>query len=129
MTRYTLDTTVLIDYLAGRPATVELVQSLDNEGHDLGVCCINVTELYSGVPERKRLVAAEFVDSLDYYDVIPDIAKLAGTYRFDFARKGITLSTSDCIIAAVAVANEATLITANVRDYPMPEIRILEQPR
>jgi predicted nucleic acid-binding protein len=64
----------------------------DNEGHDLGVCCINVTELYSGVPERKRLVAAEFVDSLDYYDVTPDIAKLAGAYRFDFARKGITLS-------------------------------------
>ena len=47
MAKYLLDTTALIDYLKGHQPVVELLRELAEQGHDLGICCINVTELYS----------------------------------------------------------------------------------
>ena len=38
------------------------------------------------------------------------------------------LTTTDTLVAAAAVSNEATLVTANVRDYPMEEVELLQQP-
>ncbi|MDY6912360.1 MAG: type II toxin-antitoxin system VapC family toxin [Chloroflexota bacterium] len=125
MAKYLLDTTALIDYLNGRQGVIELLRGFVMQGHNLGICCINITELYSGLREAERSLAARLLDTLDYHEVTPDVAKQAGSYRSDFARKGITLSTSDCIIAAVAVANGAILITANVKDYPMVELQKL----
>ena len=128
MAKYLLDTTALIDYLSGHQAVVDLIRGLVREGHSLGICCINIAELYSGLEEEKRRQADRLIDSLAYYEVTPEVAKLAGGYRFFFAHKGIALSTADTIVAATAVTQEAILITANKRDYPMPEIRLLEQP-
>ena len=53
------------------------------------------------------------------------MAKEAGRYRYEFTRIGTTLSATDSLIAAVAIANDATLITNNLRHFPMPEIRLL----
>lgn len=128
MAKYLLDTTALIDYLAGRPIVVDLVKKLAREGHSLGICCINIAELYSGLKEGERHQANRLIDSLSYYEVTREASKLAGNYRFKFARQGVALATANIIVAATAVANEAILITANKRDYPMDEIKILEQP-
>ncbi len=48
----------------------------------------------------------------------------AGTWRRDFAKRGVTLSQADCLIAAAAVSIGARLATANVKDFPMPEITV-----
>ena len=127
MAKYLLDTTALIDYLARRLKVVNLVKKLAREGHSLGACCINITELYSGLKEGERPQADRLIDSLLYYEVTREISKLAGNYRFVFARQGIALSTADTIVAGTTIANEAILITANKKDYPMDEIKILEQ--
>jgi predicted nucleic acid-binding protein len=126
---YLLDTTALIDYLAGRQAVVDLVMKLAHRGYTLGVCCINIAELYSGLKEDERRQIDRLVDNLSYYEVTLEISKIAGSYRSSFARRGVALSIADTIVAATAIANQAVLITANIRDYPMEEIRILEQPR
>ena len=128
MAKYLLDTTVLIDHLRGRQKVAETVIRLARQGHELGVCCINIAELYSGLNDNERAGAEKLIDSLDYYEISKDIAKMAGCYRFEFARKGITLTTSDTIVAAVAINYGAILVTANVKDYPMKEIELLQQP-
>lgn len=128
MAKYLLDTTALIDHLRGRQEVVKVVRDLVDEGHQLGACCVNIAELYSGLREKDQTKADRFVDSLEVYEVTREIAKQAGRYRFGFARKGITLSIADTIVAAAAISHSATLITANVRDYPMEEISLLEQP-
>jgi predicted nucleic acid-binding protein len=38
------------------------------------------------------------------------------------------LTTTDTLVAATAIKHGATLITANVKDYPMEEIELLQQP-
>ena len=52
----------------------------------------------------------------------------AGAWRRDFAASGVTLSQADCLIAAAALGVGATLATANVRHYPMPELDVEHWP-
>ena len=128
MADYLLDATALIDYLRGRQGMIQLVDTLFEQGHRLGVCCVTAAELYAGLSEEERSGANHLIDAMDYYEVSRETAKEAGRYRYEFARRGIALSTTDTLIAATAIAQGATLITANTKDFPMEEIELLEHP-
>jgi len=128
MTTYLLDTTVLVDYFRGRQGASLLLERLVDEGHTLALCGINVAELFAGLPERQRPLARELIDSLHYLEIPPQVAELAGTIRFNVARRGVAIHLPDAMIAAVALANDATLVTANVRDFPMEGLQLLELP-
>jgi len=128
VTTYLLDTTVLIDYFRGREGVRLLLERLVDEGHTPAVCAINVAELFAGLPERQRPVARELIDSLHYLEIPPQVAELAGTIRFDAARRGVAIHLPDAMIAAAAIANDATLVTANIRDFPLEELQLLELP-
>ena len=91
----------------------------------MAICAIGIAELYSGFSQRQRIAADPAVDTWLYYETTPAIAKEAGRHRYEFARIGTTLSAPDSLIAAVAIANDATLITNNVRHFPMDDIRLL----
>jgi predicted nucleic acid-binding protein len=56
------------------------------------------------------------------------VGELAGGWRRDFARRGLTLSRADCLIAAAAVAVEARLATDNPNHFPMPELEVEHWP-
>jgi predicted nucleic acid-binding protein len=60
---------------------------------------------------------------LEYYEVTWEIARLAGVLKRDYSRRGITLALADATIAAVALTHRLTLITDNVRHYPMRDLQ------
>ena len=128
MANYLLDTTALIANMRGRPEVVDMVDRLVSQGNRLGVCCISIAELYAGLNLEGRAAAAILTDAMDYYEVSREVAKAAGRYRYEFARRGTVLSTADTLVAATAVAENAILITATTRAFPMEEIALLEQP-
>ena len=128
MARYLLDTTVLINHMRGREAAVQLLTRLAREGHELGVCAINVAELYGSLRVEERVHADRLVESLDCYTTTLKAAAEAGRYRYDHARRGRTLTVADTLVAATAVAEGAVLVTANARDFPMQDVQLLEQP-
>jgi len=128
VSKYLLDTTVLIDHLRGSQPVVEFVTGLAQAGNQLGVCPICITELYSGLNDKHRTMAEELIYSLEYWEATLETAKMAGSYRFDFARKGVTLTTADALVAAIAVAHAAALVTANTKHYPMSEVVLIQQP-
>ena len=99
---------------------------IDNEA--VNSCSITVAELYAGLSEEERSGANRLIDAMDYHDVSREIAKEAGRYRYEFARRGTSLSTTDTLLAATAIAEGAILITANTKDFPMEEIELLEHP-
>lgn len=125
MTDHLLDANALIDYFRNKESTLNLLESLEVQGHRLAICAVGLAELYSGFSLQQRITADPVVDSWFYYETTPAVAKEAGRYRYEFARVGTTLSATDSLIAAVAIANNATLITNNVRHFPMREIRLL----
>jgi len=56
------------------------------------------------------------------------VARLAGLLKRDHARKGKVLTVSDATVAAVAIAHELTLLTDNVKDFPMKELDLYPLP-
>lgn len=125
MTDHLLDANALIDYFRGRRTTIDLLDRLEAQGHRLAVCAVGVAEVYSGFSAQERIENEPVIDRWFYYETTPAIAKEAGRYRYEFARVGTTLSAPDSLIAAVAIANDAILITNNLRHFPMPEIQLL----
>jgi predicted nucleic acid-binding protein len=125
VSRYLLDTDVLIDYSKGRePATSFLRRRIDR-GDELGLCAITVAEFFAGVPPDRRAHWRTVLSTLTSWDISPDAALRAGAWRHDFRRRGIVLSTADTVTAAVAVEHDATLLTRNTRDYPMEGLALL----
>jgi len=121
---YLLDTTVIIDCLRGRKEVVDFLTQGVSDGSMVGCCAINIVEVYAGMRENERQVTKKFLDSLEYYEITRDLAELAGGYKRTHSEKGLTLSPSDVIIGAVAISNNLTLVTDNLRHYPMPELKI-----
>ena len=68
------------------------------------------------------------MDSLECLPVTSALAKHAGLLRRDWRKKGHTLSYTDVTIAAVALRNEVSLVTDNLKHFPMPELRLLPLP-
>lgn len=122
---FLLDTTILIDFLRGNEEAISTLNSLVEEG-PLACCPITVAEVFSGVKPEELPRVEEFFDALVYYPIGYKTARRAGLYRRDYQKKGITLSISDTLIAAVAVENSLTLVTKNVRHFPMPELTVIE---
>ena len=66
---YLLDTDAVIDYLAGIPGSVSLIQSLHNRGESLCVSDVVIAEVYAGLrPQhrdkaRKLLMACSFLST------------------------------------------------------------------
>jgi predicted nucleic acid-binding protein len=125
MSRYLLDTTALIDFSKGKEPAFSLIHRFIEHGDEVGVSPINVTEFYAGLAPAQREVWDAFFEPLLLWPISLAAAKQAGRFRYDFARRGITLSTTDALVAAVAREVGATLVTSNVKDYPMDEVSLL----
>jgi predicted nucleic acid-binding protein len=125
MARFLLDTDAIVDYINQRPEVMSLLRRLTSQGETLCVCTVVLTEIYSGIGERPEPRASELLAISEYLPASEAIARQAGAWRYAYARRGFQLSTTDTLVAATAAAYGATVITANVRDYPMPEVSLL----
>ena len=124
MAVYLLDTSVIVDAMNGRRNRRELLSALLRHGKALTCCTINIIEVYTGMRPAEEAATAEFLGSLGYYEVTRPIARSAGQLRYDWARKGQTLSLADSTIAAVALAHGLMLMTDNNRHFPMQELQL-----
>lgn len=124
MAIYLLDTSVIVDALNGRRGRRELLAKLLRQGNAFTCCTINIIEVYTGMRPHEEQATAEFLGSIGYREVTWPIARRAGRLRYDWARKGQTLSLADATIAAVVLAYGLTLMTDNVKHFPMPELQM-----
>ncbi len=122
---YLLDASVLISWLKGRPSAVALMRQLAADGEVLAVNTVSVAEVYSGVADKDRAITDGLFAAFEYWPIDQPTAQLAGYYRYEFDRQGKPLSVTDVLMAAHAIQNGATLVTGNVKDFPMPELKLL----
>jgi tRNA(fMet)-specific endonuclease VapC len=125
---YLLDSNVIIDALNSRRDRPHLLAELAGRGILLACCSVNVTEVYMGMRRGEEAKTERLLYSLEFYPVTWEVARLAGDLFRHWQRMGQTLALSDVSIAAVALANELTLVTDNRKHFPMPELQILALP-
>jgi len=123
MIEYLLDSDVLIWQLRDQEETVELLARLSKRGI-LACSVMSIVEIQAGVRRGEEKKTNALLDSLKAYDVTSAIANLAGTFIRDYRAKGITLDFADSIVAATAVINGLTLLTYNVKHYPMHDVKL-----
>jgi predicted nucleic acid-binding protein len=128
MATWVLDTTVLVDAARGRPGTVARIRSLRPRGDVVAASPISVDELVRGALPREEDQIAQLIDGLVVLPIRRQEAELAGTWRREFSRQGITLGQPDCLIAAAAKIRDLVLATGNVKDFPMEGLRVEHWP-
>jgi predicted nucleic acid-binding protein len=114
--RLLLDTDVLVEYLRGRPETIEYLEGLES---DLFVSVVSVAELFSGVKgDEEERSLEQFLLAFTALPVTEGVARLGGLYRRDF-RPSHGTGLADALIAATAEENRVNLVTFNRRHFPM----------
>jgi predicted nucleic acid-binding protein len=129
MAIFLLDTSVIIDAINGKRNRPQLLKELILQGHLLACCPINVTEVFAGLRSHEEYLTLNLLQSLHYYPINWQAARLAGELKRDYSRKGITLATTDVTIAAVAITNQVALLTDNLKHYPMQELSLYPLPK
>lgn len=122
-----VDTTVLIDALRGRPAADRLRELISSRAV-LVTTAINAEEIVRGLRPKETGSAQALFSAIRVLPVRREDAELAGTWRREFAARGITLHQADCLIAATAFGVNGTLATGNVKDFPMEGLTVEEWP-
>jgi predicted nucleic acid-binding protein len=122
-----LDTTVLIDALRGRPAA-DRIEDLMDARELLLTTAINVEEVVRGLRPAERDAVDLLLTGLRIMPIRRQEAERAGRWRREHAARGTTLHQADCLIAAAAHTAGGRLATANVKDFPMPELTVEEWP-
>jgi predicted nucleic acid-binding protein len=128
MAGHLLDTSVIIDVINEKRGRRELITSLLLGGADIYCCAINVVEVYSGMRPWEEKITDAILGSMEYLDITLAIARRAGLLRYEWARKGRSLSLADATIAAVALHHGLVLATDNRKDFPTRDLRLLDLP-
>lgn len=122
MSSHLIDSDILISYLRGKESAVSLMGELCRDGIP-SVSSLSYFEIWAGVrPHEKRSVFRLF-SSLEILSVDSSVAEHAGAYFNYYRSTRITLGRIDALIAATAKCHDLILVTMNVKDFPMEDIR------
>lgn len=118
---YLLDTNACIRYLNGRSQALRR-HLLTHQPEEIVLCSVVKAELFYGAwrstyPQQTLEKQKQFTDQFRSLVFDDAAAEVYGQIRADLAQKGTPIGPNDLLIAAIAVANNATLITHNVKEF------------
>jgi tRNA(fMet)-specific endonuclease VapC len=119
-----IDTSVLIS-LEREGRKWREVLGEDAQEEMLAIAAITASELLSGVyranTERRRTARLQHVEEiLREFAVLPfdlNVARIHARLWFELDVAGERIGTHDALIAATALANDASLLTTNLREF------------
>lgn len=113
------DSTILIAHLRGDQRATDLLLDAAEEGALASV--ISRAEIEGGMRSRERRDVGRLFDGLRLLPVTDAVARRAGRHLRRFRRSHPGVDLADYLIAATAEEESATLVTLNVRHFPMIE--------
>ena len=119
--KFLLDTNPCVRYLNGR--SENLRSRIDAAGDaNLAVCSVVKAELSFGAaksaaPQQTQAIQAVFLSRLFSFPFDDRAAAVYGPLRAELEKRGLPIGSNDLMIAAIALANDVTLITANVNEF------------
>lgn len=119
------DTNVIIELFLKKGTVKDFFQDqMDND--QLFLSPITIAEINPKTREIDKKGLQEFILSAMVVPVDIDIAFKASDYRQEFSQKTKKVYLLDCLIAATCEVYGLTLVTNNIKDYPMNDIKIIQ---
>jgi predicted nucleic acid-binding protein len=124
MNPFLLDTNIIVNVFRRRGDALLLVENLLSQGQPLASCPVTITEVYAGMRPHEEKATRAFMKTFVFLSVNAEIAEQAGHLKRRYAKGGKALSFQDATIAAISIAYGCTLVTENIKDFPLPELQL-----
>jgi len=113
-----VDTSVLVDHLRGLTAATELLIGHRSSG-PLHASEITRLELLSGMRPSEQHATEQLLVVFTWHPVDAEVAELAGSLGRRWLPSHSGIDAADLAVAATAQLVDASLLTLNVRHFPM----------
>lgn len=124
MAIHLLDTDILIDFLRGRKEARLFLRQYEAAPEPPVISVVSVTELWAGMRQGEESATGVLLSALRKIPLTEGIALTAGNMLRTYRRSHGT-ELGDALIASTAVEINATLITRNIKHYPMRTVTVL----
>jgi predicted nucleic acid-binding protein len=121
MSRHLLDSDILIWVLRGKPQAISFVSDL-LKNEIPAISSLTIYEIWAGARPSEEAAISSFLSAFRIVSVNQQIARQGAEYYKQSRKKGITLSSTDALIAATARTERLILVTQNSRHFPMSDI-------
>ena len=127
---FVLDTNILIYYFKGMGQVAE--QLLNVSPSEIRIPTVVLFELYVGIaksssPEKRSQQLSNLLTQVAVLPLDSKAAKCAAQLRACLEEQGQPISPIDILIAGTALAQSATLVTHNVREFSrVPELVVVD---
>lgn len=122
--RYLFDTDILSDLLRRAPSPILIRRLAMTPPDQQATSTITLGELYYGAMRLgdggdtlRGRIDSTLLPNLAVVDFDARAARHYGTLRTDLERAGTPIGDADMRIASIALANDLTVVTANVRHF------------
>ena len=127
---YNLDTCIIIEILRSNPVVVNNMLKAVGNDNKIAICSVAYYEVIRGYDKDKNRKKIDVFKNLcndaerfDLKDKAIDIA--ADIYRY-LCKRGQKIEDDDIFIAAITLANDATLITDNTKHFDrVPDLKVI----
>jgi len=121
MTDYLLDTNVIIEILRNNSRVMAHMQAVISTGGDVRINALSYYETRRGLLNiRVADKLQRFDDFCTAFDIVyldrPALDQASGIYA-SLRSKGTLIEDADILIAAMAIANNAVLVTDNLKHF------------
>lgn len=114
-----IDTPVIVDHLRNDLRAVGLLTDLLGREDHVWAATPTRTEIIAGLRPREQAPMSELFNILTWIDIDVEIADGAGELARRYRASHAGIDTTDYLIAAAARSIGASLLTLNVKHFPM----------
>ena len=127
---YVLDTTTVLDYFRGKGSVAANLLALPPS--EIALPAIVAYEVWVGVlgsqnAKRRQAQYEQFLATVEVLPFDSAVSRRAAELRQTLERGGEGIGPMDTLIAATALAHNATLVTRNVREFGrVPGLQVVD---
>ena len=116
--KFIVDTDICIDFLKGQEFAISIIKDLLIGGNTY-LSILTYYELLKGAYSKKQEnVVRDLAEGFEIINIDKDIVNIGAKFYREYRKKGITLSTVDCLIMATAKKYRLKIVTRSVKHYP-----------